>query len=96
LVVNVAFLGSVGVVFTPVETPGPVLMSDLETNDLPQAYDEVGPVPDVRYVYWQQIEPSTCHYRLSLMELQWLDRTDATTGSRCLDVGTARERLADG
>ena len=96
LVVNVAFLGSVGAVFTPVETPGPVPMSDLETNDIPQAYEGVEPAPDVRYVYWQQIEPSTCHYRLSLMELRWLDRTDSTTDSRCLDFGTARDRLANG
>ncbi|WP_312615952.1 hypothetical protein [Haloarcula sp. 1CSR25-25] len=93
---NVAFLGSVGAVFTPVETPGPVPMSDLETNDIPQAYEGVEPAPDVRYVYWQQIEPSTCHYRLSLMELRWLDRTDSTTDSRCLDFGTARDRLANG
>jgi len=96
LVVNVAFLGSVGAVFTPVETPGPVPMSDLETQDLPQAYDEIEPIPDVRYVYWQQIEPSTCHYRLSVMELQWLDRIDATADSRCLDFGTARTRLGNG
>jgi len=96
LVVNVAFLGSVGAVFTPVETPGPMPMSDLETHDLPQAYDEIESVPDVRYVYWQQIEPSTCHYRLSVMELRWLDRIDATPDSRCLDFGTARTRLGNG
>jgi hypothetical protein len=96
LVVNVAFLGSVGVVFTPVETPGPVPMSDLETHDLPAAYDEAEPVPDVRYIYWQQIEPSTCHYRLSVMELRWLDRVDSTTDSRCLDFRTASARLGRG
>ncbi|KZX47360.1 DolP-mannose mannosyltransferase [Haloarcula hispanica] len=96
LVVNVAFLGSVGVVFTPVETPGPVPMSDLETHDLPAAYDEAEPVPDVRYIYWQQIEPSTCHYRLSLMELRWLDRVDSSVDSRCLDFGTASARLGNG
>jgi hypothetical protein len=71
-------------------------MSELETNDLPQAYDEAEPVPDVRYIYWQQIEPSTCHYRLSMMELRWLDRIGSTTDSRCVDFGTARERLAGG
>ncbi len=43
LVVNVVFLGSVGVIFTPVETPGPEPMSDLETHDLPAAYDEAEP-----------------------------------------------------
>jgi len=96
LVVNVAVLGSVGLVFTPVETPGPVPMSDLETTDLPGAYEESESVPDVRYIYWQQIEPSTCHYRLSVMELRWLDRIDSTTDSRCLDFGAARTRLASG
>ncbi|GCF14282.1 hypothetical protein Harman_22170 [Haloarcula mannanilytica] len=96
LVVNVVFLGSVGAIFTPVDTPGPVPMSDLETHDLPQAYDEAEPVPDVRYLYWQQIEPSTCHYRLSVMELRWLDSIGSTTESRCVDFGTARARLAGG
>jgi hypothetical protein len=96
LVVNVAFLGSVGIVFTAVETPGPVPMSDLETQDPPQAYDEAEQVSDVRYVYWQQIEPSTCHYRLSTMELRWLNRIDATADSRCVDFGTARTRLGNG
>jgi hypothetical protein len=96
LVVNVAVLGSVGVVFTPVATPGPVPMSDLETHDLPAAYDEAEPVPDVRYIYWQQIEPATCHYRLSVMELRWLDRVDSSVDRRCLDLGTARTRLGNG
>ncbi|KAA9399953.1 hypothetical protein Har1130_02405 [Haloarcula sp. CBA1130] len=96
LVVNVAFLGSVGVVFTSVETPGPEPMSDLQSHDLPAAYDEAEPVPDIRYLYWQQSEPSTCHYRLSVMELRWLDRIDSSVDSRCLDFGTARARLASG
>ena len=96
LVVNVAVLGSVGVVFTPVATPGPVPMSDLETHDLPAAYGEAEPVPDVRYIYWQQIEPATCHYRLSVMELRWLDRVDSSVDRRCLDFGTARARLGNG
>ncbi|WP_336336792.1 DolP-mannose mannosyltransferase [Haloarcula brevis] len=96
LVVNVAVLGSVGIVFTPVDTPGPVPMSDLETTDLPDAYEGSESAPDVRYIYWQQLEPSACHYRLSVMELRWLDRVDSTTNSRCLDLGAARARLARG
>lgn len=96
LVLNVAFLGSVGAVFSPVDTPGPVPMSELETQDLPATFDDAEPVPDVRYVYWQQVEPSTCHYRLSLMELQWLQRVESTPDSSCLDVSTARARLAGG
>ncbi|MDS0220520.1 DolP-mannose mannosyltransferase [Haloarcula sp. S1AR25-5A] len=96
LVVNVAFLGSVGAVFTPVDTPGPEPMSDLQTHDLPAQYEEAEPVPDVRYIYWQQIEPAGCHYRISVMELRWLDRIGSTTESRCVDFGTARARLAGG
>jgi hypothetical protein len=96
LIVNVAFLGSVGVVFTAVETPGPEPMANLQTQDLPQAYNDAESAPDIRYVYWQQIEPSTCHYRLSVMELRWLDRIGSTTDSPCLDFGTARARLATG
>jgi hypothetical protein len=71
-------------------------MSGLETHDLPAAYDEAEPVPDVRYLYWQQAEPSTCHYRLSVMELRWLDRIDSSVDSRCLDFGTASARLRNG
>lgn len=93
LVVNVAFLGSVGAVFTPVDTPGPVPMSELTTHDLPAAHDDAEPVPDVRYVYWNQIEPSTCHYRLSVMELRWLDRIGATPDSPCIGFRTASEQL---
>ncbi|WP_424004819.1 DolP-mannose mannosyltransferase [Haloarcula salina] len=96
LVVNVAMLGSVGLVFTPVETPGPVPMSDLETDDYTQDRAGLEPRPDVRYVYWNKIRPSTCHYRLSMMELQWLDQIGSTPGDRCVDLATARSTLARG
>ncbi|MFB6224741.1 MAG: DolP-mannose mannosyltransferase [Haloarcula sp.] len=96
ILVNVAFLGSVGPVFTAVETPDPVPMSDLEMNQRAQAVADIEAVPDVRYIYWQKIKPPTCHYRLSLMELQWLEQTHAVGDRSCLDFGTARGALSNG
>lgn len=31
--------------------------------------------PDVRYLYWNEIAPETCHIRLSGTELRWLQQT---------------------
>ena len=89
VVVNVAALGSLGLLFPAVDAPDAAQMSALETNDRADAHPEVGPVPDVRYIYWQQVEPETCHYRLSLMELQWLDYLGPRASSDCVDLSTA-------
>lgn len=32
--------------------------------------------PDIRYIYWKQIESETCHVRLSRTELRWLQLTE--------------------
>jgi len=96
LVVNVALLGSVGLVFTPVETPDTISMTDLQTDDYTAEHAALETRPDVRYVYWNEVRPSTCHYRLSIMELRWLDRIGSTPGDRCVDFATARGTLARG
>ncbi|RDI69896.1 hypothetical protein DWB78_17260 [Halopelagius longus] len=96
LVVNVVLLGSFGLVFSPVETPGPVPMDDLQTNDRAEEVQAIDSVPEIRYIYWNRIEPSTCHYRLSLMEVQWLEKTQPQSGQQCMDFGTARDALGHG
>ncbi|MFC6825174.1 DolP-mannose mannosyltransferase [Halopelagius fulvigenes] len=96
LVVNIVLLGSLGLVFSPVETPGPVPMEDLQTNDRAEEVEAVGSVPEVRYIYWNRIEPSTCHYRLSVMEVQWLEKTKPYSGQSCMDFATARKALGSG
>lgn len=93
LVVNVALLGSLGLVFSPVETPGPVPMSELQSEERAAQVEEVGPMPDIRYTYWNRLEPSTCHYRLSVMEIQWLEQTQPYSGAQCMDFATARKAI---
>lgn len=93
LVVNIVLLGSLGLVFSPVETPGPVPMSELQSEERATQVEEVGPVPDIRYTYWNRLEPSTCHYRLSVMEMQWLERTQPYSGKECMDLATARKAI---
>lgn len=92
-VLNVALLGSLGLVFKPVRTSGPVPMSDLRAGDDADATAVAGARADVRYLYWNQLEPRGCHYRLSGMERDWLDRVDASVSDPCFDLVTARSRL---
>ncbi|WP_435064337.1 DolP-mannose mannosyltransferase [Halobaculum sp. EA56] len=96
LLVNVVGLGSMGLVFSPVETPGPVAMDELRTNERavesPYVPDDT---PDVRYLYWTGREPETCHYRLSLMEARWLRMTNGGPSEGCSDLGTALSALRD-
>ena len=96
LVVNVVLLGSLGLVFSPVETPKPVPVSELDTNERAAAVPEIGTLPDVREIYWEQARPSTCHYRLSLMEVQWIEKTQPYSGRECLDLATAWNALTRG
>jgi hypothetical protein len=96
VVLNVVLLGSVGLVFSPVETPGPVPMSELETTDRAEEVPELGAIPEIRYIYWNKQQPSTCHYRLSLTELQWLEETQPYANRDCLDLDTALKPLVSG
>lgn len=41
-------------------------------------------LPPIETIYWERIVPSTCHYRLSNMEIQWIEATsDTYTAKRC-------------
>lgn len=93
LVTNLVFLGSLGLVFSPVQTPDAEPMSELATNERASEAAGVGQIPDVRYIYWNQQRPPTCHYRLSLMELQWLEESGSGAGDRCLGIEEALSAL---
>lgn len=94
LVVNFVAFGGGGLVFSRVETPGPVPMDDLRTNDRAQDLTAVpDDTPDVRYLYWQRSRPETCHYRLSLMEVNWLQRAGDVTSPDCSDLAEVRAVL---
>lgn len=30
--------------------------------------------PSMAYIYWQKVRPESCHYRLSPMEIEWIER----------------------
>jgi hypothetical protein len=90
VLVNVVALGSVGLLFPPVDTPAPEPMSDLAVTDDGSVQESPYPpadTPSVKYVYWNQVEPASCHYRWSGMELDWLAHTDGRDACRSGDAG---------
>lgn len=95
VVFNVVALGGLGVLFDPVDAPDPTPMSELADNGdesvaaSPYASAEA---PDIRYVYWNAIQPENCHYRYSMMELDWLAHTGGQDACRGGDAaGLVRE-----
>lgn len=48
----------------------------------PEITPSDGDVPSMQTIYWEQMEPETCHYRLSWNEVRWIsisdDRLNAT------------------
>lgn len=40
-------------------------------------------LPDMQTIYWEQHQPVTCHYRLSVREMKWLVATDSDVMSSC-------------
>jgi hypothetical protein len=94
VVFNVVALGGTGVVFDPVDAPEPTPMPDLAENsdENVAASPYAGDVPDVRHLYWNAVEPADCHYRYSLMELDWLAHTGGRDACR---GGDAAELLGE-
>lgn len=91
---NVVTFGGIGLVFSPADTPAPTPMDELRHNDRADALAAVDDdVPDVRYLYWQQMKPETCHYRLSLLEVNWLERVGNGPQRGCSDVAEVRTVL---
>ncbi|WP_137291079.1 DolP-mannose mannosyltransferase [Natronorubrum halophilum] len=41
-----------------------------------------GDVPSMQTIYWEQLKPETCHYRLSWNEVRWISMTDDRLDAR--------------
>lgn len=47
-------------------------------------------IPPVKKLYWNKIEPGSCHYYLSVQERNWINKTDQTyIKESCGDISTA-------
>ncbi|MFC4544590.1 DolP-mannose mannosyltransferase [Halosolutus amylolyticus] len=53
-------------------------------------------VPSMRTIYWEQLEPETCHYRLSWNEVRWVAMTDDRLDRRQCDGWPSRLDRASG
>jgi hypothetical protein len=91
VVLNLTSFGGIGVVFPAADTPEPVSMDDLRTNERALELAHVpDDAPDIRYMYWHRMKPETCHYRLSLLEVSWLKRAGPDASSGCSDLAEVR------
>jgi hypothetical protein len=94
IIVNTVALGSFGLVFERVDTREPASMETLATNERAQAIETVpDDTPDVRYLYWNKETAETCHYRLSLTEVHWLQRAGSDISTDCSDMAEVRRVL---
>lgn len=94
IVINTVALGSFGLVFQPVDTREPESMESLATNERAQTVDTVpDDTPDVRYLYWTKETAPTCHYRLSLTEIHWLQRVGDDISNDCSDMAEVGRTL---
>lgn len=95
VLLNVVAFGSIGLIFSPVDTPAPIPMEDLRTNDRALALSNVpDDTPDIRYIYWNRVRPETCHYRLSLLEVNWLELVGEDLSADCSDISEVRRVLS--
>ena len=91
LFVNLALFGSVGLLFPPVDTPEPNSMNELQTNERALQLSNVpDDTHDIRYYYWNQGVPDTCHARLSLLEVHWLQSIGDGLSQDCSDLSEVR------
>lgn len=74
--------GSLGLIFAPFNPPGQTAQEEVP--------DREG-LPNMAYLYWNQISPETCHYRLSVVERVWLERT----GQPLFEAECERHRLGE-
>ncbi len=94
VLVNILSFGTLGLMFPAADTPAPAPMEELRTNDRALQFDNVpDDAHDVRYYYWQQETPETCHYRSSLLEVRWLELTGNRLSSPCSDLQEVRTVL---
>jgi len=72
-VVSVVALGGVGGHSLGYQPPTPTPDDELYSSW--QAEQLGVDIPSVKYVFWNQVEPDTCHYRLSGTERRWVRLT---------------------
>ena len=58
-------------------------------EDLPISPDDAD-VPSMQTIYWEQMKPDTCHYRLSWNEVRWIAMTDDRLDRRQCDGWPSR------
>ncbi|WP_126662425.1 DolP-mannose mannosyltransferase [Haloterrigena salifodinae] len=59
-------------------------VAEPESESLPITPDDAD-VPSMQTIYWEQIKPETCHYRLSWNEVRWIAMTDDRLDRRQCD-----------
>ncbi|WP_222916661.1 DolP-mannose mannosyltransferase [Natrinema sp. SYSU A 869] len=60
-----------------------------EADPLPITPDDAD-VPSMQTIYWDQMKPETCHYRLSWNEVRWISMTDDRLDRRACDGWPSR------
>lgn len=101
IVLNLMLVVSVGGVAGSYTIEGAQPLSELEESTHQTSIDD-GTIykverPDVRYLYWNQIESDTCHIRLSGTELRWLQMTNKPLIDRnCGDLSMIIEVVSKG
>lgn len=66
VLISPTFLGAFGIFFDPFDPPG---------QNPRQGVESRGGLPNMAYYFWNQVRPESCHYRLSVVEREWLERT---------------------
>jgi hypothetical protein len=66
VIISPTWLGSFGVLFDPFDPPGQNPRQGVESRE---------GLPNMAYYFWHQVQPESCHYRLSVVEREWLKRT---------------------
>jgi hypothetical protein len=66
VLISPIWLGGFGVLFEPFDPPGQNPRSESESR---------AGLPNMAYYYWYRVQPESCHYRLSVVEREWLERT---------------------
>lgn len=80
MIVVIGLLVPAGLIW---HTDSPYPQSTLQTmkqdaevdEDIPFTPDDAD-VPSMQTIYWEQLQPETCHYRLSWNEMRWISMTD--------------------
>jgi hypothetical protein len=78
LVLMIIFVIILNPVWLIVSPPPKPLLEDIRSNadNINQYGSDRHGIPPVKKLYWNKIEPSSCHYYLSVQERNWINKTD--------------------